>query len=139
MIVTGPTRQAEVYSQGICQASDSVGDLVRISGPVVGRVYAVTKADPSDATKMPAIGTVIQKFTATTCLIQKTGLLSLSGLPALMTGHLVFVGLDGKPTTTRPFPGASGTGFAIVQAVGIAAATDKVELKVSPVFTKTRL
>jgi hypothetical protein len=139
MIVTGPSRSSASFSHAICQPSDAVGDFVRISGSVVGQSYVVTKADPSNHLMMPAVGTVIQKITSTSCLIQKQGLCGFTGLPALDVGRLVFVGLDGKPTTTPPAAVDSISGTAVVQAVGVAAAADKVDLSIRPMFTKVRL
>lgn len=137
MIVTGPARQAESYSQGTCSAGDAIGDLVCISAQLVGRIYAVTKADPADGLKMPAVGAIIQKFSATSCLIQKTGVLPVSGTPDFDIGRTVYVGLDGRPTTVPPDPTLSSTGLAMLQAVGVAVSFNQVQLDLQSFSTKT--
>jgi len=139
MIVTGPSRNAATFSLVICSSADSVGDFVRIAGPVVGTTYVVTKADPSNHLTMPAVGNLIQKLTATTGIMQKQGLCAVSGVPALAVGKMVFVGLDGKATSIAPPASSSSTLFSMVQSIGVAAAVDKVELQIRPMFVKTRI
>jgi hypothetical protein len=139
MIVTGPSRSTTTFSPVICSAGDAVGDFVRLVGPTVGVVYEVTKADPSNALTMPAVGTLVRKLTATTGIIQKQGLCAVSGVPAVTIGKIVFVGLDSKATTIPPAAGSSSTQFSMIQAIGVAAAVDKVELQIHPMFVKTRI
>lgn len=66
----------QVYS---CPAGIQVSQGVYISGSL-----AVDLCDPSDSTKMPAVGFVVSKPTTTTCLVQKNN--ELGGFSGLVPG-----------------------------------------------------
>jgi hypothetical protein len=77
--------------------------LVYFSGPKVGTVYTVTKIDPTDWSKMPAVGVIIYKPTTTTCVLQFEGEVTTSGL---VTGKCYFAGTGGVLSATPVTPGA---------------------------------
>jgi len=52
-----------------CLSSDNVGAPVYVSGNPVGTVWSVASADPANSNKMPAVGILISKDTATTGII----------------------------------------------------------------------
>lgn len=101
-----------------CLASDAVGDCVYVTGPKVGDLYQVSKADPLDgANKMPAIGILVEKLDSTTCKVQVTGILD-NTTPSVTPGKVVFVSAAGLLTHSLavPVPGS----YAYIQSMGIA-------------------
>jgi len=104
-----------------CQASDAAGDCVYVTGDMSGGRYLVSKSDPNDPAKLPAIGVLVAKLTATECTIQVEG--ALEGLySGLLPGRLLYVGNDGRPTHAIP---------AVAQIIGVASST--TGLVVNPV------
>lgn len=104
-----------------CQVSDAVGDLVYITGPMVGGKYVVTRADVTDLTKMPAVGVVIAKVSGTQAVIQRYGDV-IGQYTGLVPGKVYWVGTDGRPSVTPP---AAGVGQrAYWQAIGVAVDPD---------------
>jgi hypothetical protein len=115
-----------------CSAGNAVGDCVYFSGPEVGGVAQVGKADPSDIAKMPAVGVILSKTSATDCTVQRLGRLDLTGSAVSFTfGQRLFVGLSGQIDPTVPAPGASPSGHVFVQPVGVATAAQIAELNPS--------
>jgi len=108
-----------------CQATDAVGHCVYFDGDIASDLYSVTKADPAVPTKMPAIGVIIEKPTATTCVVQTGG-----RLPGIVTGFtagdIAYVGTDGFLTQTPP-----GT---YPQVMGVA--SDDEEILLSPEYSE---
>jgi len=121
-----------------CLASDGVGAMVFIRAAVAGGKYQVETADPSDFTKMPAIGMIIQKPspTATECWVQLRG--QVVGVYAGLTpGEMLFVddtgGLsDEPPEPTVPQPSK------FAQNVGVALSGDIVNLDPDLTLTQRR-
>jgi len=76
---TFATSVAALAAQGTytCLSGDAVGDWVYISA-----ASAVAKADADDAAKLPVIGVIVSKPTTTSCVVQTTGQVTLSGLTA---------------------------------------------------------
>jgi hypothetical protein len=122
-----------------CLTSDIVGNLVRISGSDIGEVATVTKVDPSDNTKMPVIGMLIEKPTTTTCIIQTSGYIKLVSLGPLTVGKRYFVGLDGNVSMLPPLAISSPSNYAMIQIVGVARASTVLELNVDLNMTKVVL
>lgn len=93
-----------------CFNTDQPGDAVYIMGDKVGSTYQVTKVDIDSADPVVAIpvGVIVSKQSASLCTVRAFGELDAlySGLPP---GRLVFVGTDGRLTTTRPPRPGSGT------------------------------
>lgn len=121
----------------VCQTTDAVGTLVRISGPPVGSLAAVTAVDIASADTMPCVGVIVEKITSTQCRVARDGRFSFSGLGAPLTpGKRCFVGYDSRPTTTPPTQYATASGFIILQCIGVAASSASVELKLDPFIVK---
>jgi len=113
------------YFQADCLATDALGHFVYVTGDLIAGVRQVTKVDITDRATMPAIGLLVRKPTATTCLVQIFGEILASGLtpPARY-----YVGADSKITDTPPLPGVGAE--AVIQVVG--AALDSGTFLVSP-------
>lgn len=108
-----------------CQPTDSVGDCVYISSEYSGGLYQVSKADPSDYSKMPAVGVIISKASAITCKVQFLG--EMNGIyTGLTLRKPLFVGADARLTSTPPVAPVSG--YAFVQNMGMAAGSTRVIL-----------
>lgn len=119
-------RRRENFALGACLTSDSVGDLVYIRDVFTGTRYRVTKADPSDSLKMPAVAVIVDKQTPTACTIMFYGFTNLYS--GLTPGEAYVVGTDGRPAKVGDpnYPIAGN----IVQQVGVA--TDDDELLIRP-------
>jgi hypothetical protein len=87
-----------------CLSTDAVGSAVYISGDSIGGIPQVTTADPTDYTKMPAMGVILSKGTTTSCQVGYLGAISISGLTPNARYH---VGLGGSVVqavpSNRPF------------------------------------
>jgi hypothetical protein len=119
----GQPGDATITFNAICLSTDEVGDVCYISGDRIGSYHQVTKVDITTTTKMPAIGIIIQKLTATTCLVMTSG--ELVGLyTGLTPGKMLFVGDDSRLTESAP--GGPAIGIKQVQAVAYALASDTI-------------
>lgn len=117
------------YFQADCLSSDAVGTFVYPAGLAVAGVPQVTKVDLLTMGKFPAIGMIVEKSSATRCLVQARGEVEVS--PAvLIPGHSYFIGLDGLLSDGPPVPG-SGTRAAI-QCVALAFDVGRLLLNVHP-------
>jgi hypothetical protein len=104
-----------------CLAGDMVGDCVALRDVMTGTGrWRVTRADPLQDVRMPAIGVLVRKDTPTTGVMQRVGQVRgiFAGLNAMRP---VWVGLDGRPTQACP---GSDAGPVIVQRFGIPVAGD---------------
>jgi hypothetical protein len=115
---------------GICTATDIVGDLIRIKADS----YVVERANPTTYGTMPAIGVIINKPTLTTCIVQTFGHV-IGVYSGLNPGKIYFVGDDGRPTTSTTVPGVGTT--RMHQSIGAALTTDILFL--SPNFGLTKM
>jgi hypothetical protein len=78
---------------------------------------------------MPAVGIIIEKLTATTCVVQMYGPASVPGdITDLQPGKRCFVGYNSKPTIVPPSVADSPTGKMMLQIVGIALDDDEMEI-----------
>lgn len=120
-------RAEKALGRANCLATDSVGDLVRITSNKVGNRYQVTRADPTGGTTIPAVAVILRKFSPTECVVQFHGPLPASrmdGPPAVYTtlsaGMAYFLGTDGLPAAPGDvnFPVAGGTTH--FQQIGVA-------------------
>lgn len=119
-----PEPPPNVY-RATCLSAAAVGDVVYASGPAVDGVYQVQKADPRDEAKMPAIGVIIAKQSATRCWVQHVG--EMRGVyTGLSTNDTLFVGSTGGLESVPPPPLVSGYSF--VQAMGTVVGADTVLL-----------
>jgi hypothetical protein len=122
---------AQLEWDASCAAGDAaLGDLVALLGEAAG-APVVGRADPGDATRMPAVGVVIALPTATACRVRQLGLYATAGLAA---GQPCFVGVAGALTQTRPH----GTGGApvFVQHMGFALTAALLSLQPSQLMTR---
>lgn len=114
-----------------CLAGDAVGACVFITGPTVAGVVQVATAVPSDSSKMPAVGIITAKASATSCTVQRASIADLTGSAvALTAGRQTWVGLSGLPVTTTPLAAASPSGYVILQPIGVATDAQGVEVSV---------
>ena len=124
MIVARPL-VTTVFGTATCPASAAVGDLVYISGPKVGADYTVSKVDPSDFTKFPAVAIVTVKLSATRAVIQFSG--EVKGIYSLTPGRVYWAGALGQPVLTPPVPGMGGT--MRWQSLGVAVDSDTLRFE----------
>lgn len=109
-----------------CQAGNAVGDLVfEVSAGVPNP--NVDLADPTDRTKMPAIGIIVSKPTATLAVVHVLG--DLDGLTGLTDGEIHYVSATGKLTPTPPVPPPAGV--AVQQSMGQSLGTTRILLSPS--------
>lgn len=116
---------------GVCASGDIVGDLMYVSGGS----YAVSKVDVSDYAKMPSVGCIVSKPTATSCVIQTAGLVS-GVYTGLTPGKIYFAGTNSRPTLTPPVPSSSQLLFH--QAIGIALDATIMLIVANPNLTRVR-
>ena len=116
---------------GDCSAGEAVGDCVYVSGAEVLGVIQVRKVDVTDPAKMPAIGIILDKPTATTCTVAYSGGVTIGILPPFLPGRMYFVGHSSKPDATRP------ASPAMVQVVGVAVTSGRLLFNPSPNMTRT--
>jgi hypothetical protein len=120
------------YFEADCPAGVLAGDVVYMSADKVGGVFQVDKVDITDETKMPAVGIVQEKESATRCRVMVKGLFISSGLTR---GKKYAVSTSGTLTATNPTP--PGSGYAIIQVMGVA--ISDTELLLNPSFQTWRL
>lgn len=127
-IAASVPRAEKIIRRAYCLASDSEGDIVRISGPKSGRRLQVVSGDVTSSTGVPAIGVIIRKLSDTDCFVQMHGVCSVHS--GLTPGKSYYVGTDSRPAgrTDPNYPSAGGTTF--FQQIGVATDTD--ELLVDP-------
>ena len=112
--------------QATCDASVSVGDVVSTTAPDIGGVWRVEVTDPEAATFRAAIGIVKRKPTATTCIVQASGVLNV--LTGLTTGQFYYAGTDSKIAAIGDanFPQPATGVRRVQQLIGIAASDDQL-------------
>lgn len=111
-----------------CPSGLTVGDFVYASGPAAGDVLTVDKADILNGAKMPSLGVVIEKPTATTARVMLLGLYTPGVVLAL--NKVAYVGANSRLTTTMPL------GNVYVQRVGMTIDQGRVFLNPSPLLVK---
>jgi hypothetical protein len=99
---------------------------------MVAGLPQVTTADPSNDTRVPIIGIITAKASATACTVQRLGEVDLSATAiTLVAGNRVWVSYAGIPTTTVPDAALSPSGYVLLQPVGVATNTQIFELQIS--------
>ncbi len=106
-----------------CLAGDSAEDLVYVTGAPVGGLLQVAQIDIEDGAKMPAIGVIVSKSTATDCIVQLHGEFELSS-GTLTSGNPVFASVLGVLTTAPPSRPVAGS--RLIQHIGIAMTPKKL-------------
>lgn len=123
-------------ADALCLNSDIVGNLVFISADLSGSKYVVETADPTDFSKMPAIGMIISKSSSTDCVVQFRG--RITGLYSGMTpGSMQFVGDTGRLVATPPVPSVSQRKF--MQVMGVALGASIVGLEPDLTLARRRV
>jgi hypothetical protein len=113
--------------QANCLSTDLVGDLVYVTGPMVGGRVQVTKTNITDRAKVPVLGLLASKTSDTVCTVRVAG--SVSGLySGLIPQGRVFAGDNGRLVQTLPSRPSSGIKF--IQPMGIAISSDTVLLRI---------
>jgi hypothetical protein len=103
MALVARPRQSRERIVADCLSTDSVGDVVGISGPPLLGVYQVTKTEVGALIDMPGIGVVVAKPTSTTCIVQLQG--EITGIYSGLTpGQVYFVGTASTPVPIPPNP-----------------------------------
>ena len=125
MSVTARRRAVPQNFLANCQVSDDVGDMVYVSGDLMGSYYTVTKVDYESRTKMPAIGMLVMKLTDVTCVVQVGGEVR-SLYTGLTPGRHCFVGINGR--LTQAVPSTPGSGVRYSQPIAYAIASNTVLL-----------
>ena len=113
---------AELLQAATCLASDEVGHFVYIAGPRVADTLQVARADITTIAKMPAVGVITAKQSATACTVLLLG--EYAPGVALTPNQRVWVGANGYAALTRP------AAPAFLQVVG--QALDEARVLVSP-------
>jgi hypothetical protein len=117
-----------VTCNAVCESTDSIGDMVYISGDVLlSGQFQVTKVDINDVSnfllKCSTIGMIVTKDSLDNCTIQVSGIVR-NIYTGLTPGRYLFVGTDARLTHTsvlRPV-----TGYRSAQLGGVALASDVV-------------
>ena len=132
-IPRGDARYLKKVIVATCQTSDLVGNCVHVAGPDTGGIYQVTTADPSDYSKMPAIGVIESKQSSTECLVRVLGEV-LALYTSLTPGSTLFVGPGGLLSAAPPVPITGG--YAFVQGMGVSLSSTAILLV--PSFSMTK-
>ena len=106
-----------------CLSSDSVEDVVYVTGDDVSGRIQVSKVDIDDGAKMPGIGVIVSKSSSTECKVRVGGELVMIGTP-FSPGNIVFASLSATLDTSAPSRPGSGT--RLIQRMGIALADNKL-------------
>lgn len=116
-----------------CLAEDRLGDCVYSRQSPVGGIIQVAHCDPYDYSTLPAIGVIVSKAAATSCVVQYGGVLSgiYSGLERPLP---VFLAEDGGLTHAVPAPSVGRPVY--LQHLGVAIADSIIALTPSPHLTK---
>ncbi len=117
-----------------CLSSDVAGAPVYITGPAVSSRPQVATADATDGTRMPAVGFIEQKITATSCMVRIAG--ELKGVVTGLTpGKPVFVGTGNVTHAPLPIPTAP---YTYTQTLGVASAANTIMVHPNMTITKRR-
>lgn len=122
------------YATAVCSVTDNVGDLVYITGDLIGPDYQVARVDPLNE-KMPAVAVIVSKISAARAVIQFDG--NVKGIyNTLVAGKTYFASELGRPSLTPPAPTLGGKAY--VQPIGVAVDSDVLKLSPSEQMTILR-
>lgn len=129
---TGPADTRFVGVSGVCDPSIGTGQLVYLSGNTIEGERIFSLASALTYAAMPADGIVTDKPTPTTCVVGISGTVPLPvGVGPLDVGKIVFVGVDGYPSTTILSTNPSGI---FLQKVGKATKPSEVLVQIGEVI-----
>ena len=110
----------------ICTAAEDVGHWVYVEVEKTATdPEEVRKANPTDFNKMPAVGVIISKITATLCEVQWFGE-TPDVLSGLGVGEVHYLAHDGTAKSDPPIPGGSPVFW---QTLGIGLSADSLYVK----------
>lgn len=112
---------ADLTFNAECLSTDEVGKWVYISDEKQAGIAQVETVDPNNPIKVPAVGIIKSKPTATTAVVQWGGLLE-GVLIGLEPRKLVYVAADGSSTQSPP-------GTTYEQIVGVATDVDEILIR----------
>ena len=117
----------------VCNPGNSVGDAVYISGPRVGNLYQVDKADITDPMKIPAVGLIVSKRSPTEASVRWEG--PIEGIfTGLVPRRVYYLNTSGTIDLVVPAPGLGQSLY--VQRLGVALAADVLLVKAETFLTK---
>jgi len=96
-----------------CLAADVAGKFVYVTGPEVAGIPQVSTVDITNPAKMPSVGMIVAKTTATRCTVQTVGETSLF---VTVPGGRYFIDVAGVATNSPPTP---VTGEIFQQLIGV--------------------
>lgn len=127
MIVARPLKNTN-FATAVVAGTDIVGDLVYISGNIIGGDYQATKVDPTAGAKMPVIAVIIYKISGTRAVIQFEG--NVNGVyTGLTAGRTYYADSSGQPSLVPPVAPLNGKAY--VQPIGVALDSNVLHLKPS--------
>lgn len=129
MAVSIRRRAAPEFVSAICQASDAVQSVVRVSGPSVGGLYQVTAIDITALPVEMAFGIIVSKASSTLCTVQVGGEL-IGVYTGLTPGRPLFV--DDAAKLSHSIPTRPITGVKLSYLAATALDTDKALLNFQP-------
>lgn len=113
-------RAEALYVRGLvnvaCLSTDVIGAPLVIRDEPINGKYRVRTADPSDISRMPAIGILVSKTTPTVGTMRVSGICDV--FSGLTPGADYMVGLEGN--LVEEVPGASVSGVLWAQHIGVA-------------------
>lgn len=118
--------------QADCLTTDSVGDMVHISGPGAGGRRSVTKVDIDALDPSYTVGMIVAKATTTICTVQRAG--EVKGIyTGLQPGKTLWV--DHNARLKHEVPTAPAAGVRLVQRAALALDVDLLLIDIQqPVF-----
>lgn len=120
------------YKEVACLVDDAVGNCVCIRDERVNGKWRVETANPTDDTKMPAVGILISKSTPTVGVMQLIGVCDL--FTEMTPNQPLLVGQNGELAET--IPSLSTGEYFWAQQIGVAVATDLLMLSFNPFMTR---
>ncbi len=117
-MISRPIDQTAGRFPAVCSSLDVEGDLVQITGEATPGVYQVQKVDVGAGIAMPASAIIVEKTSATECMIQFPGQIK-NVFTGLTPGAPYFAAANGKPSLAPPGPTLSQPRV-YVQPVGVA-------------------
>jgi len=117
----GDLRYLRFTQDVACLSSDVVGSPMCVRGDRLNGKWRVETADPTEDSKMPAIGILISKSTPTVGVVQLFGPVIdiYTGLDLTVRSYMV-----GNAGITKVPPSPGGGGYAWVQHIGKPVASD---------------
>lgn len=115
-----------------CLAGDAIGNFVYVTGPEVSGLPQVSTVDVTDASKVPAVGVIVEKSTATRCVVQVIGETSIF---TTVPGDRYFISTSGTATNVPPTPSGSDL---YQQLVGVGLESSRLLLSFNGQFVRMK-